>query len=74
MARQVLEGDHVHTSAGPLPITSIAEFETQDTYSLVIEDFHTYFIGREKILVHDAGVPQFTDHVVPGLPRSTIGQ
>lgn len=74
MAKQVSEGDYLHTLAGPLPITSAAVSENQQTYSMVMEDFHTFFVGREKILVHDAGAPKVTDRVVPGLPRSTFGQ
>ncbi len=48
-------------SAGQFP------YAFQAAYNLVVADFHTYFIGEAKILVHDNTIHQPTDVVVPGL-------
>jgi hypothetical protein len=44
-------------------------------HNLVVEDCHTYFVGREGILVHDITYMTFrqpTQAVVPGLLASHI--
>jgi hypothetical protein len=46
-------------AAGPdgrMVIASIAETDRTDaTYNLTVADFHTYFVGEERVLVHNCG-------------------
>ena len=72
MSKQIAQGDPIHSLNGPLPVESTSDIADQPTYNLVVEDFHSFFVGRERILVHDAGAPEPTDCVVPGLPRSAL--
>jgi hypothetical protein len=39
----------------------------EQTYNLVVADFHTYFAGADRALSHDNTIRQPTDRVVPGL-------
>lgn len=41
-----------------LLITSVMETERiEPTYNLTVADFHTYFVGQQKVLVHNCGEP-----------------
>jgi hypothetical protein len=56
-----------HTLTGTVDLVRIESGEKQDTYNLVVADFHTYFVGKDKILTHDNTIRKPTNCVVPGL-------
>jgi hypothetical protein len=70
MAKQIAPGVQLHSLVGPMPVTGVALSPDRETFNIIIEDYHTFFIGKGKILVHDTGAPDPTDRIVPGLPRS----
>ena len=43
------------------------EAPEQEAYSLTIDDFHTYFVGRSRLLVHDNTRPLPVLGTMPGL-------
>ncbi|HZL90337.1 MAG TPA: hypothetical protein VFB96_18370 [Pirellulaceae bacterium] len=43
------------------------EGKAAPTYNLVVGDFGTYFVGRQKILAHDFTLRRATSALVPGL-------
>jgi hypothetical protein len=45
----------------------------QEAYNLVVEGFHTYFVGESQLLVCDNSCPQPTLAVVPGLVSKERG-
>jgi len=56
-----------HTTTGRTVLTIEDLDRTADVYNLVVDDFHTYFVGKTMILTHDVFPPAPTDHTVPGL-------
>ncbi len=38
----------------------------RETYNLVVDGFHTYFVGEHRILSHDNTLPRPTLRTVPG--------
>jgi hypothetical protein len=38
-----------------------------ETYNLIVDSFHTYFVGEGKVLCHDNTVRRPTHCAVPGL-------
>lgn len=67
-ARDLQSGSLLHTADGTLQISSVETGSTQETFNLVVDGFHTYFIGSDKVLSHDNTVRDPVTTVVPGLP------
>jgi hypothetical protein len=56
-------------------ITAVEPFAGGDeleAYNLVVDGFHTYFVGSSQLLVLDNSCPRPTQAVVPGLQREEI--
>jgi hypothetical protein len=66
-ARQLQADMRLHTLTGTIDLTSVEQGGRQDTYNLVVADFHTYFVGEQKILTHDNTIRKPTNCIVPGL-------
>ncbi len=66
-ARQLQPEMRFHTLKGTVDLIEVEQHGKQDTYNLVVADFHSYFVGKEKILTHDNTIRKPTDCVVPGL-------
>jgi hypothetical protein len=66
-ARELQPEIRFHTLEGTVDLASIESGDRQKTYNLVVADFHTYFVGKEKILTHDITIRKPTDRIVPGL-------
>lgn len=47
-------------------VVSVTPGEVQETFNLIVADFHTYFIGDAMILSHDNTIVQPTNARVPG--------
>ena len=52
-ARDLQSGSQLHTVNGTLQISSVETGSTQETFNLVVDGFHTYFVGSDKVLSHD---------------------
>jgi hypothetical protein len=66
-ARQLQPEMRFHTLTGTVNLLDVDQHGKQDTYNLVVADFHSYFVGKEKILTHDNTIRKPTNCVVPGL-------
>ena len=66
-ARDLASGMLLGRAGGTAPLLSVESGADQETFNLVVADFATYFIGRERILTHDFTIRRDTSAVVPGL-------
>ncbi|QDU29887.1 hypothetical protein ETAA8_50030 [Anatilimnocola aggregata] len=66
-ARDLRSGMLLHTADGPIHVKQLREGTVDVTYNLVVADFNTYFVGKQKILSHDNTIRRVTDAIVPGL-------
>jgi len=68
MAKELRTGDRLHALDGPAQIDQIDELpKPQVAYNLIVQDFNSYFVGREGLLVHDNEFRKPTHAIVPGL-------
>lgn len=70
MAKELKSGQPLHALHGSWPIRQVDELPEAEAYNLVVDDFHTYFVGRLGLLVHDNNFRQPTTAVLPGLHRA----
>jgi hypothetical protein len=70
MARDVKTGDLVHSLGGAVTVDKVEPVADQAAYNLVVDDFNTYFVGLQGILVHDNEFRRPTMALVPGLIES----
>ncbi|HEY2250200.1 MAG TPA: polymorphic toxin-type HINT domain-containing protein, partial [Planctomycetaceae bacterium] len=70
-ARDLVPKTLIHTVTGNSAIGSVETGPTAETYNLVIESYHNYFVGRAGFLVQDLPLPQPTNAIVPGLARAS---
>jgi hypothetical protein len=66
-ARKLKSGQELHTVHGPIQVSAVEEGSEAKTYNLEVADFHTYFVGQDKILCHDNTIKEPTAAVLPGL-------
>jgi hypothetical protein len=66
-ARKLQSGCLLHRVTGATRIDSVEQVGERQTHNLVVADFHTYFVGKAKILSHDNTIHSPTDAEVPGL-------
>jgi hypothetical protein len=60
----------VRTASRIASIADLSDEPEAETYNLVVMDFHTYFVGRARLLSYDAGEVRPTFQKVPGLPAA----
>lgn len=66
--RDIKSGTPIHTTTGMSRAELIeSEADRQLVYNLIVDDFHTYFVGKDLILSHDVSQPSPTNVKVPGL-------
>jgi hypothetical protein len=68
-ARNLQPGQSLHCATGTVQVSTISDSAPERTYNLVVADFATYFVGKEKILSHDVTEKKTTHSIVPGLAR-----
>ena len=72
MARDLDEGTLVHGIEGSRPLVENAEGARHAAVRLVVADFHTYYVGAQGMLVHDATLPRAAGRPLPGLEADDI--
>ncbi len=71
-SRLLKAGDRIQGLKRPAMVVSTEAIHlTEETYNLVVADFHSYFVGEARILSHDNTIRALTNSIVPGLERST---
>ncbi len=68
-AEQLQEGMRFHAVGGTTTIESVEPAHEAVTYNLIVADFHSYFVGENKVLSHDNTIRRPTNTLVPGLKR-----
>lgn len=53
MAKELTEADWICAQGQTLPIDVIEKAETAEAHNLMVADFGSYFVGKDRILVHD---------------------
>jgi len=66
-ARHLSSGAGLHTADGTVAVSDLGDGRVEPAHNLIVADFHTYFVGRSRILTHDITPSRPTTTVVPGL-------
>jgi tetratricopeptide (TPR) repeat protein len=69
MAKNLKAGDALHGFQQRFVIEEANDSLDQQAWNLIVEGFHSYFVGNLGILVHDSGAPRPTMALVPGFPK-----
>jgi hypothetical protein len=69
-AREFEPGMRMATVAGTVEVTGIEPASNEPAYNLVVDDFHTYFVGDVLVLSHDNRPPEPARGGLPGMPSS----
>jgi hypothetical protein len=69
MAKFLTAGDILHRANGLVVVESIGEAPSERSYNLVVDEFATYFVGEQRLLVHDNTMRKPTQAIVPCLVR-----
>jgi hypothetical protein len=69
MAKYLGPAARLHGLDGSMEIEAISEAEKAACYNLIVDDFHTFFVGESKLLVHDQTCPQPVLAAAPGSSR-----
>jgi hypothetical protein len=69
MAKFLEPRNQLHSFRGGLELVAVQMAEQTEAYNLVVEDFHTYFVGRAGLIVHDTLLCDAPPVLTPGLPR-----
>jgi Pretoxin HINT domain len=67
MAKELDDNAVVHGVNDPVELKTVSETGECESYSLIVADFNTYFVGKSGVLVHDNTPRAPTTAVVPGL-------
>jgi hypothetical protein len=67
MAKELVPGDSIHTLGGAVKLEKTLPAADAQAHNLVVDDFNTYFVGMQGLLVHDNEFRRPTRAVVPGL-------
>jgi hypothetical protein len=67
VAKFLKAGDLVHGMNGATVIDAVEPVRPTEVYNLVVSDLHNYFVGQQRLLVHDNSVLEETTVRIPGL-------
>lgn len=71
MVKFIQPGDAIYRLGGSVDVQSIEKGVDAEAYNLDVGEFHTFFVGKSRILVHDITCPQATMTALPGVEKST---
>ena len=66
MAADLEPGMNLHTASGTVRIKAVREDGEKPTFNLVVDEYHTYFVGKDRVLSFDNVEPVPTLRKVPG--------
>lgn len=72
MAKTIEAGNPLVVVGGLAEVQSATPAEKADVYNLEVGEFHTYFVGKNRVLVHDNTCPQPTTNRLPGVPGPRV--
>lgn len=57
IAKYVQPSDRLHRYFGSIEVEAVREAPVKENvYNLVVDGFHSYFVGKNSVLVHDNSV------------------
>ncbi len=74
MARLLKQDMPLHSLDGRAQLAAIEQCqpgEEVEAYNLGVDDFHTYVVGKSRLLVHDNSCPRPTTAPIPGMTLAT---
>lgn len=69
MASDLESGMVLHGVERGVMITAVNPGQVKQTYNLIVDGFHSYFVGFDRVLAHDNTPCRPTNSVVPGLAK-----
>jgi hypothetical protein len=66
-AERLDSGLSLHCLRGASPVSCVERALKGETYNLIVADYHSYFVGSQRVLSHDVTPTGPTETVVPGL-------
>jgi hypothetical protein len=66
MAKELKPAASLYALEQSMDVTAIEKAEDVSCYNLIVDEFHTFFVGKSRLLVHDKGCPLPTTAVIPG--------
>jgi hypothetical protein len=67
VAKHLERGDRLHGIDGAVTVEMVEELPATDVHNLVVNDYHNYFVGDQRLLVHDNSPLEATSSLLPGL-------
>lgn len=65
-------GMHIRTAASSMEVAKLEDAPESVTYNISVADYHSYFVGEERLLSFDSRELTPTFQVVPGLAPSPL--
>jgi hypothetical protein len=77
MAKHLEVGTRLHSPSGAVPVDAVQAVPVEEassgyTYNLIVDDFHTYFVGERRVLVHHLTMLSILDNASAGVPGLTV--
>ncbi len=69
---KLAEGESLHGVRRSARVGQVADAFTIDCYDLIVDKFHTLFIGESGVLVHDATPVKSTHAALPGFSPAAV--
>jgi hypothetical protein len=67
MAKDLAPQKMLHAMCKPIEVKAVKRLPDKETcYNLVVDEFHTYFVGQSQLLVHDIECPRPVFVTLPG--------
>jgi Pretoxin HINT domain len=75
MSKELQQGLQLHTSTGTSTIVRVDSNQApQESFNLVVDQFHTYFVGKNRVLSYDNTELKPTLRAVPGYGQIAVRQ
>jgi hypothetical protein len=66
MAKQLEPSTQLHSLKGSIELRGVEQAEIVDCYNLTVDEFHTFYVGQSRVLVHDSTCPEAEMASIPG--------
>jgi hypothetical protein len=67
MAKFLEPGMPLFALGGSVRLESAEAHPEIEAFNLVVDGYHTYFVGESRLLVHDSNCPAPTNQLLPGI-------
>jgi hypothetical protein len=66
MTKELTPGERMLSFGGSVALESMRDGQAVSCYNLGVDEFHTYFVGASRVLVHDLTCPEAEVASIPG--------